>query len=77
MYTHLYICEKLITKTQSLKLALALQAHFSGLALNAVLEKSLLCIRIAAQHHRVVLEGHKKISKRIEHGCRRLIGGLY
>ena len=27
-YVHKYICEKLFTKTQSLNLALALQAHF-------------------------------------------------
>ena len=27
-YTYIYMCEKLFTKTQSMNLALALQAHF-------------------------------------------------
>ena len=32
MYIYIYICEKLFTKTQSLNLAYALQAHFLELA---------------------------------------------
>ena len=28
IYTHIYTCEKLFAKTQSLKLALVLEAHF-------------------------------------------------
>ena len=51
---HIFLCEKLLSKTQSMNLAIALQAHFIWNGAYPVLEKSSPYIY---KHIYVILQG--------------------